>query len=239
MILNIYKPSGITSFDVIRILKKILFHPNLCVLSDEWINISKKYNKGKIGHAGTLDPFASGVLIIATDLDTKKISSIQSEPKQYKAHIKLGFTSNTYDVDGDLQSSQNITIPSLDDIKKILQSNYNGEIWQIPPSFSAKKINGQRAYALARAGISVKLSPKKVIIYNIGVNSYHYPDLKLTIDCSTGTYIRSIAHDLGKLAGCGGYCHALVRTKIGKFNLKKSIELPPEQIKYYLNKKNA
>jgi tRNA pseudouridine55 synthase len=128
---------------------------------------------------------------------------------------------------------------SLRNINNILTSHFTGEILQTPPAFSAKKINGKRAYELARAGKSVKLAKKKVIIYNIGVNSFKYPDLSLTIDCSSGTYIRSIAHDLGQLMSAGAYCYSLIRTKIGEYKLSKSIHLPDEEIKYHLNKKHA
>ena len=232
MIININKPAGITSYDVIRILKKIFISPEKFQLSHKWQKVVDDYHNGKIGHGGTLDPFASGVLIVATDQDTKKINEIQSMPKQYIAGIKFGYISDTYDIDGNISPvhiQQSVwTNPklSLRNIKKNLNSHFTGEILQTPPSFSAKKINGQRSYQLARAGISVKLPPKKVIIYNIVVNNYSYPDLGLTIECSTGTYIRSIAHDLGQKLGCGAYCHSLIRSKIGNFTLNNSLTLP-------------
>lgn len=222
MIQNIYKPTGLTSFDCIRILKK------------------EYYQKGekppKIGHAGTLDPFADGVLIICTEKDTKIITEIQKQPKEYLATIKFGFISNTYDVEGNIQEALHAaSLPRLtiSDIKKIIAEYFIGPINQTPPQFSAKKINGHRAYHLARQGISVKLQPKKVIIYNIGVNYYRYPYLKITINCSTGTYIRSIAHDLGQKLKIGAYCHQLTRTKIGEYKINDSKKLPGDMVKQY------
>lgn len=241
MIINIYKPIGITSYDVIRILKFILHHPKLYSDISIWKDIIDNYQDGKIGHAGTLDPFAEGVLIVCTDQDTKKISDIQSQSKEYIANINLGSISNTYDVDGDITPVR--ADPCVRPTKKIIQntlnSHFTGEILQTPPAFSAKKINGKRAYDLARAGKSVKLDRKKVVVYNIGVNKYDYPDLELIINCGSGTYIRSIAHDLGQLLHVGAYCHSLIRTKIGEYAIKNSLHLPENEIKYILNKKNA
>lgn len=249
MIINIFKPAGITSFDVIRIIKFIFRHPEQFKSDPIWQKIITNYQGGKIGHAGTLDPFAEGVLIVATDQDTKKITEIQSQTKEYQTKLKLGYISDTYDINGDIipVRATLAVAPSvgaihelpLQKIKNTLISHFIGEISQTPPIFSAKKIDGQRAYKLARAGKSVKLAPKKVVIYSIGVNSYNYPDLDLTINCSSGTYIRSIAHDLGQLLGFGAYCHSLIRTKIGEYDTKNSISLPDEQIKYLLNKKHA
>ncbi|MFA4930712.1 MAG: tRNA pseudouridine(55) synthase TruB [Patescibacteria group bacterium] len=225
MIINLNKPTGITSFDCIRILKK------------------QFYNQGqkppKIGHAGTLDPFASGVLIICTNGDTKRISQIQNQPKEYLATIKLGFASNTYDIEGHIIESSadnSATKPALDVITNILTRNFTGEIWQTPPVFSAKKVNGQRAYHLARQGISVKLAPKKVVIYNIGVNYYRYPFLQLKIGCSQGTYIRSIAHDLGQILKIGAYCHQLIRTRVGEYRLEQASDLPADLVSEYQKK---
>ncbi|MBU0647782.1 tRNA pseudouridine(55) synthase TruB [Patescibacteria group bacterium] len=225
MISNIYKPTNLTSFDCIRILKK------------QYYQAGKK--PPKIGHAGTLDPFADGALIICTEKDTKKISEIQHQPKEYLTTIKLGYTSDTYDVDGHIVETQNLASlspPTKSNIKKILENNFLGEILQTPPIFSAKKVGGQRSYSLARKGLSVKLSPKKVLIYNIGVNSYRYPYLKLTIKCSTGTYIRSIAHDLGQILNTGAYCHQLTRTKVGEYSIDDSTKLADNLVKDYQNR---
>ncbi len=237
MILNLFKPVGITSYDCIRILKFIFRYPDKFSHIPEWQEVIEKYEGGKIGHAGTLDPFAEGVLIICTDKDTKKISEIQSMQKEYIAGIKFGFVSDTYDVDGNIQQIEKSCELSQKDIQEMLVTNFTGEISQTPPSFSAKKINGERAYKLARAGKSVKLEPKKVLIYNIGVNKYEYPDLEITVNCGSGTYIRSIAHDLGQELNNGAYCHSLIRTKIGEYDFEKSIKLPPDQIEFIINNK--
>jgi tRNA pseudouridine55 synthase len=239
MIINLYKPTGITSFDCIRIIKFIFKYPEKFADNNDWQNIIKKYKGGKIGHAGTLDPFAEGVLVICTDQDTKNISQIQAKQKEYAANIKLGFASDTYDLDGHIVQTYHGTSLcdlNINKISKILQNNFTGEILQTPPIFSAKKINGKRAYDLARQGISVKLEPKKVIIYNIDVNNYNFPNLELTINCSSGTYIRSIAHDLGQLLKIGAYCYSLTRTKIGDYHIDNSISLPDDQVTFYQNK---
>jgi len=237
MIFSINKPADITSFDCIRIVKNIFRHPEEYKQEVDWQNIIHQYQGGKIGHAGTLDPFANGVLVICTDQDTKKISAIQSAPKEYQALIKLGMVSNTYDVEGNITKTKQIrTKPDKTIIKNILKTNFNGEILQTPPVFSAKKIQGKRAYQLARAGQDVKMIPKKVVIYNIGVKKYDYPDLELLIECGSGTYIRSIAHDLGQLLGTGGYCHALTRSRVGEYGIENSISLPTDMVTQFQDK---
>jgi len=237
MILNILKPQFITSYDCIRMLKYLFRHPDQFTDDKTWSKISAQYQGGKIGHAGTLDPFAEGVLVICTDKDTKKIPEIQSQPKEYQALVKLGQVSDTYDVEGKItKTAKNLEKPDKTNVEKILKSHFTGEIMQTPPAFSAKKIKGKRAYQLASAGKRVKLAPKKVIIYNIGVNKYGYPDLELTIECGSGTYIRSIAHDLGKILKTGGYCHSLTRTRVGEYQIENSITLPEVLIKQYQEK---
>ncbi len=227
MILNIYKPTNITSYDCIRIIKKIK-KDNIPWLKNV---ISSNIFTKKIGHAGTLDPFAEGVLVICTDTDTKKIIEIQSQPKEYLATIKFGFTSSTYDPEGDIVEVKNYQpLPTKQQIAKIISENFIGEISQMPPIFSAKKINGQRAYQLARNNKTVKLSPKKVIISEIEIIKYKYPNLQLKITCGSGTYIRSIAHDLGQILKTGGYCTNLIRTRVGEWEQKNSHHLPSDPI---------
>lgn len=230
-IFNIYKPVGLTSFDCIRIMKNQFREQG--------------FKKIKTGHAGTLDPFADGVLIICTEKDTKIISQIQNQPKEYLAMIKLGYTSDTYDIEGHLVETPNLGVSNHTtqaQINKIIQNNFTGEILQMPPIFSAKKINGQRAYQLARNNKSVNLSPKKVLIYKIDIIKYEYPFLTLKIECGSGTYIRSIAHDLGQILKTGAYCHALTRTRVGKYEIKNSQKLPAELVtkfqNIYLERKN-
>jgi tRNA pseudouridine55 synthase len=210
-ILLIDKPSGITSFDVIRKLRRQL-------------------GIRKMGHAGTLDPLASGLLIIALNEATKQLGDFMNLPKEYEVLIEFGKTSNTYDADGVIlchpepvegRQSEVVTLAELQSALK----TFTGEILQTPPAFSAKRINGQHAYDLARKGIEVKLEPKKVTVHSIDILSFEWPFVSLRIKCSKGTYIRSIAHDLGQKLGCGGYVKALRRTAIGEYKVEGAQKL--------------
>ena len=202
--LLINKPKGITSFGVIRKARKVL-------------------NMRKIGHAGTLDPMAEGLLILALGEGTKLLEYLIKQNKTYEAEITFGSVSDTYDAEGEITKISNEEI-SIEDIKKALK-NFQGKIQQIPPKYSALKINGQKAYELARKGDDVKMKAREVEIYDLEILDYVYPKLNLKIDCSTGTYIRSIAHDLGDVLKCGGHLTALKRTKVGKYLLENAIEL--------------
>lgn len=202
--LNIYKPKGITSFDVIFKLRKIL-------------------QIKKIGHTGTLDPMAEGVLIIALSEATKIIEFMMQHEKAYSAEVTLGSESTTYDAEGELKkvSSQN---PDFDEVQDVLLS-FEGEIDQTPPIYSALKIDGKRAYELARAGKEVKMKSRKVTIQDIVLIDYKYPNLTMDVECSSGTYIRSLAHDIGQKLGTGAYLSKLLRTKVGHFLVEDSIKL--------------
>ncbi len=203
--LFINKPKGLTSHDVIdklRVLTKIK----------------------KIGHAGTLDPFATGLLIVGVGRRaTKKLSKFLHQEKEYEATLKLGFVSTTFDPEGEI-SFKSKKRPTLKEIEKIL-TKFKGKIKQIPPIFSAKKIKGKKLYEFARRGIKIKPKPSEVEIYKIKIVDYHYPFLKLKINCSPGTYIRSLASDIGRALSTGAYLLDLKRTKIGKINLKEAIDL--------------
>lgn len=201
MILLINKPPGITSFDVIRRLRR-------------------KMGIRKMGHCGTLDPQASGLMIIATEKDTKKLSDFLKLGKEYEAEIEFGKTSNTYDSDGEIVEYRNAQNLNLAQIKKALKE-FEGEIMQTPPAFSAKKIKGVPAYKLARKGKVFSLAPKKVVIRKIEILDFSWPVLKIRINCSSGTYVRSLAHDLGQVLGCGAYLKGLRRTKIGEFGVEE------------------
>lgn len=217
-IIAINKPKGITSFDVIYKLRKIT-------------------GIKRIGHAGTLDPLASGVLIVAIGREnTKKISDFVKQEKEYIAEIKLGFNSTTYDEEGEKEEVEVENIPSLPEIKKVISENFVGKIEQIPPLYSAIKINGKSAYKYARTSTkletqSSKLSKlmenkkRKVIIKKIEILKYQYPILKIQVTCGSGTYIRSLAYDLGKKLKTGGYVKELQRTKVGDFRLEDCLEL--------------
>jgi len=202
----INKPAGITSHDVVDKLRKIT-------------------KIQKIGHSGTLDPFAEGLLILAIGGEfTKKLSDFQKMDKEYIATLKLGEISDTFDLEGKILRVNFQGIPPKSEIKKVL-SAFWGKIEQIPPIFSAKKIKGRKSYELARKGISVNLEPQKVNIYKISILDYSFPHLKLKIKCSSGTYIRSLAFDIGQKLGCGAYLSALARSRIGKFSLKDAVLL--------------
>jgi len=206
-LLIINKPAGPTSHDIVDKIRKIT-------------------GIKKIGHSGTLDPFAEGILIILIGKTTKAQSRFMALPKTYAATLKLGEISDTYDITGIKSKFQ---IPNFKSISKaqILKTlkNFTGEIRQVPPAYSAIKINGEKAYKLARKGIKPKIKPRKVIIYRIKTLNYKWPHLKIKVKCGKGTYIRSLANDIGKKIGCGAYVEKLIRTKIGNFDIKKSVKL--------------
>ncbi len=208
MILLIDKPKDWTSFDVVAKVRNIL-------------------HEKKVGHAGTLDPNATGLLIIGTGNDTKKLGEItKNTNKTYEAEIVLGATSNTDDVDGTITTTERDTSASLSmtEVKKLLKS-FEGEQMQMPPQFSAIKINGKKSYDQARKGIPVKLEPRKVNIYSIKLTSYKYPVLRIVCEVSSGTYIRSLARDIGEKLKTGAYLNELRRTKVGEYQVEKAINL--------------
>ncbi|MFN8359287.1 MAG: tRNA pseudouridine(55) synthase TruB [Candidatus Kapaibacterium sp.] len=176
----------------------------------------------KVGHAGTLDPLATGLLILCFGKFTKKINDYQDAPKQYEAVIKFGATTKTDDSEA---PEENIT--STEDLTDEAITNacqqFIGEIDQIPPMFSAIKKDGQPLYKLARKGIELDLPPRRVSIYSIQITSINIPYCHITIDCSKGTYIRSLARDIGALLGCGGYLSSLRRTAIGEFRVENAV----------------
>jgi tRNA pseudouridine55 synthase len=216
----INKPAGITSHDVVDKLREIT-------------------KIKKIGHAGTLDPFATGLLILGIGREfTKKLSIFQKKDKEYIATLKLGAESDTFDKEGKIVEKKVEKIPERKEIEEVLKSFF-GEIEQIPPAFSAKKIKGKKLYELARRGIKVKPKPQKVKIYEISILEYKFPYLKIKVKCSSGTYIRSLANDIGKKLGCGAYVEDLIRTKIGKFSIENAVELSkltPQNWKSFLFK---
>lgn len=199
--LNIYKPKGMSSFDVIRFLRK-------------------QTGIKKMGHIGTLDPAAEGVLVVALEQATKLIEFMMDHDKKYEAEITLGKKSNTYDAEGEIVkvSSQK---PKEEEIEKIVKT-FVGEIDQAPPVYSALKIDGERAYKRARAGEEIEMKKRKVQVHSIEIIEYKYPVLKLNIHCGKGTYIRSIAHDIGEKLEVGAYLSFLKRTAIDTFIVEKS-----------------
>jgi len=173
----------------------------------------------KVGHAGTLDPFAEGVLILGFGKHTKLLDTHKDKDKVYRVDIELGKETDTQDREGKiLKSSEVDSPPTLDDIQAALPQ-FLGEITQIPPMYSAKKVKGKRLYALAREGKIIERDPIHVRINAIDVLEYHWPRLTCRVNCSTGTYIRTLAADIGSALGCGAYAHALVREQVGDVTL--------------------
>lgn len=203
--LNVYKPRGITSHGVIAKLRRVL-------------------NIKQIGHTGTLDPFAEGVLPVCVGKSTRLIEYL-ADDKEYIATVQFGKSTATYDLEGDVTSTYDKKT-TLDEILGHLES-FRGEISQLPPIYSALKVNGKKLYEYAREGKEVEIQPRNVFIEKIELINFDETDqtAEILIKCSKGTYIRSIAHDLGGLCGCGGHLIKLVRTQAGKFLVEKSIKL--------------
>jgi tRNA pseudouridine55 synthase len=197
-------------------------------------------NTKKIGHAGTLDPLASGVLVIGIGREaTKQLSSLIKKDKEYIAEIRFGQVSTTMDEEGEKEITCEKK-PENFDLNKIKENlkNYIGEIKQMPPKYSALKINGQTAYKLARKGQEFELKEREVIIYNIEVLEYEWPYLKIKVHCGSGVYIRSLAHDLGTSLDTGAYLSDLERTRVGEFKSNDAISLDNLKIKYDDNKQD-
>lgn len=198
-ILLIDKEEGRTSFSLIPKLRKI-------------------FNIKKIGHGGTLDPLATGVMVYLVGKNyTKTADTYLLQDKEYIATIRLGEERDSYDIDGVITNTSKYE-PSLEEIEKALPS-FNGEIDQIPPMFSAKKVQGKKLYELAREGKEIVRKAKRVTMQTV-LLSYQYPQLKIQVTCSSGTYIRSIAHDLGEILGCFGCIEKLQRTRSGNHRLE-------------------
>ena len=217
-ILLIDKPAGVSSFFVVgKIRRKI---------SDKLgINpaTGKKY-KVKVGHAGTLDPFATGLLIILVGKGTKKANEFLKLDKEYETTIRLGETSTTGDVEGEISTNEIESIPTSEEISNVVK-DFVGEIEQRVPAFSAVKINGERAYKLARKGEKVEMPKRKIHIYNIEILEYKWPELKIRCEVSSGTYIRQLGMDIGEKLGVGGYLTELRRTKIDKYRVEDATTL--------------
>lgn len=208
--LLVNKPKEWTSFDVVAKIRS---------------EIRKRTGeKIKIGHSGTLDPFATGLLVILVGKYTKQQDEFMKQDKVYEATFCLGATSSTGDPEGEITLSKEPKVPDTKKIKSVLDS-FLGEISQMPPAYSAIKINGKKAYDLARAGKKVELKARKVRIYSIELLNYSWPKLDIQVKVSSGTYIRSLAVDIGAKLGCGAYCLALNRSQIGNYSIKSAYEL--------------
>jgi tRNA pseudouridine55 synthase len=181
----------------------------------------------KAGHAGTLDPLATGVLVVCIGAATRLIEFVQRMPKTYRTMVRLGARSDTLDAAGEVTEIAGALPPSELEIRGVLETQV-GVIAQRPPEYSALKVKGQRAYDLARIGVPVNLAPRTVTIRRIELLGYDWPRLELEIECGSGTYIRAIARDVGTALGCGGLVEALTRTRIGPFTLAEAID--PERL---------
>ncbi len=176
----------------------------------------------KVGHAGTLDPLAEGVLPILFGQATRLMELIVSGWKSYRVTVRLGAVSNTYDAEGDIEDISDPSWLSRQDIAAALHT-FVGDIDQLPPMYSAIKVDGQRLYDLARAGRHIERSPRRVSVRSISIDEIDLPLVTLTVECGKGTYLRSIAHDLGQALGCGGYVTELIRLSCGRFDCSTAI----------------
>lgn len=217
-LLLVDKPAGISSFGVVAKVRG-------CIRAATGIK------RVKVGHIGTLDPAATGLLVLAIGTYTKKVPELIGHDKTYEVEMTLGQTSTTGDREGELAHGSDL-VPSEQDVVHVL-SGFVGEHMQTPPAFSAIKVNGQRAYDLARKGQAVELKPRQVTIYSINDMHYNYPIVTFTTRVSSGTYIRSLVEDIGGILQTGAYMSALRRTTIGDFKLEAAIQLTdltPEHI---------
>ncbi len=206
-ILLIDKPKGWTSFDVVAKVRGI-------------IRRETGLKKPKVGHTGTLDPLATGLLVLVVGKYTKRVPELSKADKTYEVTMKLGEVSSTGDDEGEKTLVSDMQ-PSEKEVMRAVKG-FVGDIEQIPPAYSAIKVNGQRAYKLARAGKEVKIEPRKVKIYEIDAIAYDYPAVRFTAKVSSGTYIRSLVEDIGKALGSGAYMSDLRRTQVGEFTIEKS-----------------
>jgi tRNA pseudouridine55 synthase len=200
------KPSGLTSRDVVN-------------------RVQRWWPRGtRIGHTGTLDPLATGVLVLCLGDATRLTEYVQRMAKTYRARLRLGAVSTTDDADGDITNVVEGPVPSEEQLRAGL-NQFLGDIDQVPPAFSAAKVTGRRAYDLARQGEEVSLEPRRVTIYGMELLAYEYPHLELEVHCGKGTYIRALTRDLGQQLGCGAYLSALRRTRVGPFTEATALPL--------------
>jgi tRNA pseudouridine55 synthase len=212
-LLLVDKPQGWTSFDVVNFVRRI-------VATHE----GKKPKNTKVGHTGTLDPLATGLLVLLVGKEyTRKAAELTKLDKTYEVTMKLGFTSTTGDEEGE-KTSVSDEVPTEATIVAAL-AQFEGDIMQVPPAFSAMKINGQRAYKLAREGKAVEMEARPVTIYKNTFVGFDYPFVTFTSDVGSGTYIRSLVEDLGKVLGMGAYMSDLRRTKVGKYDIADAVSV--------------
>jgi tRNA pseudouridine55 synthase len=204
-VLLIDKPAGITSHDVVD-------------------RVRRKLGMKRIGHAGTLDPNATGLLIILVGKATKLSQYLMGLDKTYEGVITLGCSTTTHDAEGEPSGEQPVPALSEDEVRALLQG-FIGDQYQIPPMFSAKKVEGVPLYKLARKGKTIEREPRFIRISAFRLERWESPEIEFTMSCSKGTYVRTVAHDLGQKIGCGGYLKELRRTEIERFQIEESVEL--------------
>jgi tRNA pseudouridine55 synthase len=204
-ILVIDKPDGVTSHDVVNSVRRIA-------------------GTRKVGHAGTLDPFATGVLIVGINQGTKLLPFLQIDEKEYEATVRLGVETDTLDRDGRILRETQCPPIGYEEMKRILAS-FVGRQSQVPPIYSAIKKEGVPLYKLARKGVEVEVLPREIYVYGITLLTFDIPDVSFTVRCSSGTYVRSLARDIGIKVGCGGHLRTLRRTRSGRFGADKAIPL--------------
>ena len=205
MIININKPAGWTSFDVVKKVRGII-------------------KEKKVGHAGTLDPFADGVLVLGTGPDTKKLTDITMASKTYRAEFTLGKSTDTQDRDGKI--SKEAVVPGLTrETINVVLASFDGIQEQIPPMYSAKHVNGQRLYKLARRNKTVERAPVKITIHQISLLDYNEPVITFEVTCSKGTYVRVLGADIAAKLGTVGHLTALTRTSVGSYHITDAMTI--------------
>lgn len=221
-ILSIDKPAGWTSFDVVNFLRN-------------------RYNIPKVGHCGTLDPAATGLLVIVLGEYTKFSDRLMASDKVYECTLRLGIETDSYDLDGEVIAQNEVNVTE-EELLETLKS-FEGDQMQMPPMVSAVKVGGKKLYELARKGVEIEREARPIHINSIKVNKVALPDCQFTLECSKGTYVRSLCHDAGAKLGCGGTLAALRRTRSGNFDIKDSVtieylkELEVDQFKALLAEK--
>ena len=217
-VLLIDKPLNWTSFDVVRKLRRLV-------------------RTKKIGHAGTLDPLATGLLILCTGKFTKRINEYMAQEKEYTGTITLGASTPTYDLESVPVPRKDPAYVTPELVIETISRQFTGAIDQVPPAHSAIKVDGKRVYELARKGKEVKLEPRRIVVKTFEITEFRLPVLHFRVVCSTGTYIRSLANDLGAVLGCGGYLSGLRRTRIGEYTVGQALTI--ENAESYIEAKLA
>ena len=204
--INLYKPAGITSMEALRRVKRITGQ------------------RKKVGHGGTMDPLARGLLPVCFGQATRLMDHVVDGNKRYVMDVRLGQSTSTYDAEGEITSTRSVDGITLSDVQTALEG-FTGTIDQVPPMYSAVKVDGQRLYKLARAGIEVERHPRSVEIHSILITKFEGPELTVDVECGRGVYMRSLAHDLGEVLGCGAHVTDLERRSCGGFNSDNSVTL--------------